>query len=183
MTTTSRRVVRAVLLLAIVGAWLLLAASRGRYFDPPRGTSRVDVDPRDLVVHDGDTVTHAGRELRFLAIDTPECGAPWFDGDQEPWAGLARSLVEQELARARRVTILRGGVEDQYGRELVHLLVDGRSLSALIAEVGLGYETVSSFGDSGFPDLAAEVVGKARSPLPFERPWRWRKAHRVRPRE
>lgn len=179
--TTSRRVARAVLLLLIVGAWLLLAAARGRYFDPPRAGS-VDVDSRALVVLDGDTVSHRGRELRFLAIDTPERAAPWFDGDQEPWAGRARAVVERALAGAERVTILRSGAEDARGRELVHLLVDGRSVSALIAEAGLGYETVSSFGDGGFPELAAEVVAKARRELPFERPWRWRRVHRIESR-
>lgn len=179
--TTLRRVLRALVLLLLAGGWLIVAAARGRYFDPPRA-GRLDVDPRALVALDGDTVSYRGRELRFLAIDTPERGAPWFDGDQEPWASRAKALVQQELAAATRVTILRSGIEDLYGRELVHLLVDGRPLSALIAEAGLGYETVSSFGDGGFPEIAARVVASSRHPLPFEHPWRWRRSHRIESR-
>src|SRR5690606_30080341 len=146
------RLSRTALLMALLLAWLVLAAARGRYFDPPR-VGREDVDPRAVVVLDGDTVLHEGRVLRFLAVDTPERGAPWFQGDQEPWAGRAKALVEQALGRARRATILRSGREDARGRELVHLLVDDEPVAVLLVQAGLAVETVSSFGDSDFPEI------------------------------
>ncbi|MCO5165190.1 MAG: thermonuclease family protein [Planctomycetes bacterium] len=177
--TRPRRLARALALLALLVGWLLLAAARGRYFDPPR-VGREEVDPRAIVVLDGDTVVHGGRLLRFLAVDTPECAAPWFDGDQEPWAGRARSFVEDALRGAHRATILRGGHPDVHGRDLVHVLVDDVPLAVLLVEAGLACETVSLYGDGGFPEIAALVVARAR-PVAFERPWTWRRLHRRPP--
>ncbi len=173
------RLARATLLVALVVGWLSLAAARGRYFDPPR-VGREDVDPRSIVVLDGDTILHEGRVLRFLAVDTPERAAPWFDGAQEPWASQASALVERALRGARRATILRSGREDGRGRELVHLLVDEEPVAVLLVEAGLAVETVSAFGDGDFPDIAARVI-RARRPVPFESPWTWRRAHRIEP--
>lgn len=172
----ARRIARAVTLLGLLVGWLLLAAARGRYFDPPR-VGREEVDPRAIVVLDGDTVVHEGRLLRFLAVDTPECAAPWFDGDQEPWAGRARALVEDALRGARQASILRSGRADARGRELVHVLVDDVPLAVLLVEAGLACETVGLYGDGGFPEIAAQVVARAR-PVDFEMPWTWRRAHR-----
>lgn len=178
--TLAARLARTALLLSLVAAWLLLAAARGRYFDPPR-PGREDVDPGAIVVLDGDTVLHQGRVLRFLAVDTPERAAPWFDGSQEPWASQARALVERALRGGRRATILRSGVEDARGRGLVHLLVDDQPVAVMLVEAGLAVETVSAFGDAGFPEIAARVV-RARRPVPFDSPWAWRRAHRIEPR-
>jgi endonuclease YncB( thermonuclease family) len=175
--TRRRRLARALLLLATIGAWLALAAARGGYFDPPR-RGAFEVRARDLVVLDGDTLLHEGREVRFLAVDTPERAAPWFDDTQEPWASRAKALVTRALRRARRVTVLLSGIEDVHGRRLGHVLVDDRPLAVLLVEAGLAYETVSRYGDSGYPEIAAEVVARARKDLPFEAPWRWRAAHR-----
>lgn len=173
------RLGRAVLLVLLVGGWLVLAAARGRYFDRPR-VGREDVDPRAIIVLDGDTVLHEGRVLRFLGVDTPERGAPWFAGDQEPWASRASQLVERALRGARRATILRSGREDARGRELVHLLVDDEPVALRLVEAGLAVETVSAFGDGDFPGIAARIV-RATRPVPFEDPWAWRRAHRIEP--
>lgn len=175
---TKRRAARALLLLIAIGGWLALAAARGGYFHPPSRRT-VEVRGRDLVVLDGDTVMFDGRELRLLAVDTPERAAPWFDGDQEPWASRAKALVTRALRRARRVTVLESGLEDIHGRRLGHLLVDGRAVAALLVEAGLAHETVSRYGDGGYPEIAAEVVARARRDLPFEAPWRWRARHRT----
>lgn len=173
------RVGRAALLVVVVVGWLVLAAARGRYFDPPR-VGREDIDPRAVVVLDGDTVLHEGRVLRFLGVDTPERAAPWFDGAQEPWATRASELVQRALDGARRATILRSGREDARGRELVHLLVDDEPVSVLLVEAGLAVETVSVFGDGDFPAIAGRIV-RAGRPVPFQSPWAWRRAHRVEP--
>lgn len=173
------RLARTALLLGLLVGWLVLAAARGRYFDPPRA-GREDVDPRTILVLDGDTLLHEGRVLRLLAVDAPERGAPWFSGDQEPWASRARALVEEALRAARRATILRSGREDARGRALVHLLVDDEPVAVMLVQAGLAVETVSAFGDAGFPEIARRVV-QARRPVPFEDPWAWRRAHRIEP--
>lgn len=175
-----RHAVRVLAFTALLFAWLALAAGRGGYFDPPRPAA-VDVQARDLTVLDGDTLLLDGRELRLLGADTPERAAPWFDADQEPWAGRARDLVLQALQRARRVTVLTSGSRDVHDRELAHVLIDGRALSVLLVEAGLAYETVSFYGHGGYPEIAAEVVTRARRPLPFDPPHRWRRQHRIEP--
>ena len=162
-------------------ATLLLgsAALRGGYGPTayPPGPRREVVAPEDLVVLDGDTFRLGSRTLRLLGADTPESAAPWFDGDQEPWASLATERVRLELARARRVELVGLGIRGVYERELVHVVVDGRPLAAILVEAGLAYPTVRRYGDLGFPDYALEIVRVARPP-PFEPPWRWRSAHR-----
>ena len=174
-------------MLALALAWVALAAWRGGYFrdDLPASSSAPLVSPhvervvsaRSLEVVDGDTFLLEGRELRLLGADTPEKGAPWFRGDQEPWASRAADFARDRLARAREVRLCTRGRRDPYERELAHLLVDGEPLAALLVEAGLAYPTVERFGEGGFPHLAAQVVARARPPV-FEEPWRWRKRHR-----
>jgi hypothetical protein len=71
---------------------------------------------------------------------------------------------------------------DMYDRLLVHVFVDGYPLSLKIVEAGLGYETVSVFGDNGFPEIAELILKSAKlhPDLPFENPYEWRKKYRIR---
>jgi endonuclease YncB( thermonuclease family) len=176
------RRLRLPLLALAAAAALLLAAVRGGYRPggTPAGPREESVDPRALAVVDGDTLLLDDRELRLLGADTPERGAPWFRGDQEPWASLAADRVRVELTRARRVTLLGHGERDAYGRELVHVLIDGRPLAEILVGARLAYPTVARFGHGGFPDLATQVVEAARAPA-FEAPWRWRARQRREP--
>ncbi len=163
-----------------VTLWVGLAALRGGYLAPAGAPPirREPLDPAAVVVLDGDTLATDGRIFRLLAVDTPERGAPWFDGDQEPWASLAKARTRHALDAAREVVLLSRGERDVHQRELVHVLVDGRPLAALLVADGLAYCTVARYGDSGFPELAEAALRAARPP-PFEPPWRWRARHRI----
>jgi endonuclease YncB( thermonuclease family) len=112
-----------------------------------------------------------------LGVDTPERAAPWFSGDQEPWASAASRLVDQAVAEAQHVELRGFGRRDLYGRELVHAFVDGRSVSLLLVRAGLAYPTVHRFGHGGFPELAERLVADARR-AEFDPPWDWRRSHR-----
>ncbi len=171
---------RALLLGLALPLWLGLAAWRGGYLEPggPPPVQRRRVQAWRVEVLDGDTVRIGGRTLRLLAVDTPECGAPWFDGDQEPHASRAADRVRRALREAEQVELLSRGRRGVHGRELVHLLVDGRSVAEILVAEGLAYPTVALYGDGGFPELAERVL-RAAQPPPFEAPWRWRRRHRV----
>jgi len=170
--------------LVAAAGWALLGAGRGGA--GPAGSAGLDgprresFRPDEVVVVDGDTLLVRGRELRFLGVDTPERGAPWFEGDQEPWASRASGLVRGALDRAGAVVVLSRGARDAYGRELVHVLAGEEPLALLLVEAGLAYPTVDRYGDGGFPELAARIRARARQPR-FEPPWRWRRAHRREP--
>jgi endonuclease YncB( thermonuclease family) len=135
-----------------------------------------------LEIEDGDTVVYRGRHMRFLGVDAPELRNPdlGFYTDQ-PYGREAKEYVRRRVREAKRVTYCEDG-EDYYGRLLVHIFVDGYPLSLLIVEAGLGYETVSVFGDNGFSHIAAMILeaSKLHEELPFENPYQWRRKNRVR---
>ncbi len=195
----ARRAVSLLLLSTACATWLLLAARRGGWPPPApaherpttpgiervaplrsattgarAGTPRVVTG--GVFVLDGDTVRIEGKDVRLLGADTPERAAPWFDGDQEPWAGRATAWTRGALSSARCVEWLPVGV-DERGRTLGHVWVDGRPLAALLVEAGLAYETVSRFGDGGRPDVARAITSVRRRRMDFDPPWRWRQRH------
>lgn len=190
----ARRAAPVLLLSLACGGSLTLAAARGGWPPPPppaqpapRPTG-ADLAPATSApgprvvrggVHvlDGDTLRIEGRDVRLLGADTPERAAPWFDGEQEPWASKATAWTRGALSGARCVEWLPVGV-DERGRTLGHVWVDGRPLAALLVEAGLAYETVSRFGDGGRPDVARAITSVRRRRLDFEPPWRWRQKHR-----
>ena len=69
---------------------------------------------------------------------------------------------------------------DRYNRRLAHVFIDGKLLSVRLLEHALAYETVSHYGDSGFPDLAQQILDASRgAPKPkFEEPYKWKRRHR-----
>ncbi len=157
--------------------WVGLAAMRGGLSASTPQEDRTSVDRATVEVLDGDTLRVGLRRYRLLGIDTPERAAPWFSGDQEPWASAASKLVGLTLGRAQSVELRSYGRRDLYGRELVHVFADGRSISLLLVRAGLAYPTVHRFGDGGFPELAERLVAEAR-PAAFQPPWAWRRTHR-----
>jgi hypothetical protein len=135
-----------------------------------------------LEIEDGDTVVYRGRHMRFLGVDTPEVQNPelgfWVE---QPYGIEAKEFTRRQIRQAGRVTYMKDGT-DRYDRLLVHLFVDGYPLSVIIVEAGLGYETVSVYGDNGFPEIAAMILeaAKLHPELPFENPYLWRGRNRAR---
>jgi endonuclease YncB( thermonuclease family) len=74
------------------------------------------------------------------------------------------------------VEILRATTVDPYGRTLAYVFLDGRNYSTMIIAARLAEETISQFGDNGFPKEAADVkaAAKAAGPMAFESPSRYR---------
>jgi len=144
------------------------------------GAQRVDVSLVEF--EDGDTFAYRGEVIRVLGIDTPETKheAVGILYDQ-PYGPAASESTRVWITRAGVVEIVRDG-PDRYGRRLAHVFVDGELLAERLLRHALAYETVSAFGDNGFPDLADRILATAAaSPKPpFQEPYQWRRKNQKR---
>jgi hypothetical protein len=84
----------------------------------------------------------------------------------------ARAFALGAFTVAGRIELLRASTVDPFGRTLAYLFIDGRNYSTMIVTARLAAESISQFGDNGFPKEAAEVLvaAKMQGPLPFEPP-------------
>jgi len=87
-----------------------------------------------------------------------------------------------DILRKARVIEYLPFQNDKYGRLLAHVFVDGELLSIHLIKAGLAYESISYYGDNGFPDLAERILKAAHeSPRPpFEMPYKWRRSHQIK---
>ncbi len=134
----------------------------------------------DIRFDDGDTFDYKGKPIRVLGIDTPEIAHPDMGVyESQSFGPTAADSTRAWVTRARSVEIVFDG-RDLYDRRLAHVFIDGELLACRLIREGLAYETVSHYGDSGYPDLAQKILDTARSsPTPlFEPPYQWKKKHR-----
>jgi micrococcal nuclease len=145
---------------------------------PRPSDTRGEVPQEFLQVDDGDTVLIRWSDkdeenVRILGIDAPETrhvehNLPY----AQPFGEEARAFALGAFAAAGRIDLLRAATVDPFGRTLAYLFIDGRNYSTMIVKARLAAESISHFGDNGFPKEAAEVMeaAKAQGPLPFEPP-------------
>jgi len=141
-------------------------------------STRTSVPVAAITVDDGDTIQirWSGQDtetVRLLGIDTPETRHPEHDLPYDQPFGLeARAFARGVMAQAGSVEILRAAMVDPYDRTLAYLFVDGRNYSLAVIEARLAVESVTPFGDNGFPREAAAVLAaaKAAGPVAFEPP-------------
>jgi endonuclease YncB( thermonuclease family) len=179
-----KRAVSLMIPVAVLAALLLVAESRlggpAGYKPVYRGAKYIDKSRIEF--DDGDTFMYRGKPLRILGVDCPETASPSVGIEEDqPFGRAAAESTKSWIERARIVEYVPDG-DDYYGRKLVHVFVDGELLSVKLIEAGLAYETVSHFGDNGFPDLAARILeAAAHSPKPrFMPPYKWRRKHQKR---
>jgi endonuclease YncB( thermonuclease family) len=176
MAVASRRCV--FVILAVVAA--LTAARCAETGAVYPGAKAVTLDRIEF--DDGDTFLLDGKPVRILGIDTPETASPGVGiMEDQPYGPEAAAFTEALLAGAARIELAFDG-RDTYGRRLAHVFVDGELLAVKLLERSLAYETVSHFGDNGFPDLADRILAAADAqPKPaFEEPYKWRRKHQHR---
>ena len=154
---------------------------------PRPSGEKVKVDPDTISVDDGDTVTIKWGDndeeiVRILGIDTPETQhiAHNIPIDQ-PYGREARAFAQGAFSTASEVQLLRCATLDPYKRTLGYLFINGKNYSLLVIKARLAEESVTAFGDNGFPEIAAEVkaAAKAAGPLPFESPNYFRRRMRT----
>jgi len=107
-------------------------------------TETVDV----LDVVDGDTILLTdGREVRYMGVNTPERGQPFYD---------EATQLNRDLVYGKSVTLHFGGRRtDRYGRTLAMVYVDGLWVSDSLVAAGLA--VVYGFSDNAefLPPLIA----------------------------
>jgi endonuclease YncB( thermonuclease family) len=166
---------------------------------PRPSGSRVPIDPQKLRIDDGDTVVIAWgandeETIRILGIDCPETRHPQHDIPYgQAFGEEARAFAMGAFGSAGKIELLRASMLDPYGRTLGYLFVNGKNYSVLVIQARLAEESVTRYGDNGFPAEAATVTAAAKEagPLPFESPGeyrvrmkgvtQWMKAHGVYP--
>ena len=181
------------LALSLLAPSLLDTAGAGQTAAPPaaQGTDRpvpkpqlrphakrVPVAPALVSVEDGDTITIRWRPndaeiVRILGIDAPETRNPEHNLPYaQAFGPEARAFGQGAFAAATRVELLRAATLDPFGRTLGYLFVNGHNYSVLIVKARLAEESVTRYGDNGFPAEAAAVAAAAvaAGPLPFEPP-------------
>ncbi len=147
---------------------------------------RVEVPIEKLRVDDGDTVDidwgpGDTETVRILGIDTPETQhVPHNIPYDQPFGREALGFARGVFAATEKVEVLRADMMDPYGRSLGYIFVDGQNYSVLVVRAALAAESVSHYGDNGFPAEAQAVIEAARDagPLPFEPPFEYRQRMR-----
>jgi endonuclease YncB( thermonuclease family) len=162
---------------------LVLISSLAAAQTPPKPQSRphgmrVALPAALLQLDDGDTVAIRWSDrdeeiVRILGIDAPETrhlehNLPY----AQPFGEEARAFARGAFAAADRIEVLRAATVDPFDRTLAYLFIDGRNYSTMIVRARLAAESITQFGDNGFPKEAAEVMeaAKVQGPLPFEPP-------------
>ena len=186
----SRRAVMAVLAGIAAASCLALLAASGAAQEDRKQTrqtkTKLAVAVQSVRVLDGDTVLldwgNGDLEtVRILGIDTPETqniehNLPY----DQPFGREAASFARGAFAVATQVEVLRAEQKDSYGRTLGYIFLNGKNYSELVVRAHLAAESVTHFGDNGFPAEAQAVVEAARAagPLPFEPPHEFRRRMR-----
>lgn len=145
-------------------------------------STRIQVDPALIAVDDGDTVAirwgPGDQEIvRILGIDTPETRHPEHNIPYtQPFGLEARAFAQGAFAAATQVELLRAATIDPFARTLGYFFLNGRNYSVLVIAARLADESVTFYGDNGFPGEAAAVLAaaKAAGPMPFEPPHQYR---------
>lgn len=160
-------------------------AKRSKAQTRPHG-ELVAVDVATVKVDDGDTVEIQWpggdtEKVRILGIDSPETRHDEHNIPQDqPYGKEARAFARGAFAAATQIELLRAGTVDPYDRTLAYVFINKKNYSLMIIGNRLAYETVSHYGDNGFPQEAAQVLEAARTVgrLPFDPPYVFRRQMR-----
>ena len=150
----------------------LLIPAHGHFQSPPAVPRQFNATV--VAIHDGDTISvRTAREtirIRLEGIDCPEY--------RQPYSSRAKRFVS-ELVHGKAVAV-EGRGEDQYGRLLARVRVDGVEVNETLVKNGLAWHYQRGEIDPAL--AAAERAARAsrvglwadKNPVP---PWLWRRDH------
>jgi endonuclease YncB( thermonuclease family) len=149
---------------------------------PRPHSTRIPVDLKLIEIDDGDTIQikwgpNDVEEVRILGIDCPETRHVQHDIPySQNFGEEAKAFARGTFATATKVELLRATMLDPYDRTLGYVFVNDKNYSVLVVEARLAEESITAFGDNGFPQEAAVVLASAKGagPLPFEPPYQYR---------
>jgi micrococcal nuclease len=149
---------------------------------PRPHSARLAIDSKQIEIDDGDTIQikwgpNDVEEVRILGIDCPETRHLQHDIPFSQIFGEdARAFARGTFAAATKVELLRASMLDPYDRTLGYVFVNDKNYSVMVLEARLAEESITAFGDNGFPQEAAVVLATAKGagPLPFEPPYQYR---------
>ncbi|MBB4123595.1 thermonuclease family protein [Martelella radicis] len=90
----------------------------------------------EISVYDGDTIKIGGQRMRLLDIDTPEISKPRCSYEEKA-GSEARDRLRELIGQAGTVEIIDSGTTDKYGRNLIHVEIDGRDAGKVLLNEGL----------------------------------------------
>lgn len=174
------------LILALAAGQLAPAQTHQDRKQQRAAKTRVEVPPDQVHVGDGDTFEIEWgpgdqETVRILGIDTPEVQyLPHNLPFDQPFGREASGFAKGAFAVAAEIELLRCDTKDPYGRTLAYVFLDGKNYSELIITARLAAESVSQYGDNGFPEEAKRILEAARAagPVPFEKPGDFRRRMR-----
>ena len=155
---------------------------------PRRAHAQISVPMELIEIDDGDTFCiwwpEGAETIRILGIDTAEVAHDFPKMDDQPYGPDARGFMQGVLAMANKIEIERADCLDKYDRTLAYVFMgDDQNYSVLVVEAHLAFETVTKYGDNGFPEYASEVLEASDAVvLPYleETPSNFRKRMRVK---
>ena len=118
-----------------------------------------------LSVNDGDTfkVEMGGekKSVRLLMIDTPEMN--YDKGQPMAFAEEAKAYTEKLLKEAKTIEVLldKGPSEDNYGRLLAYVYIDGKMLQESLLETGYGAIRYVNEPNNSLEEELREIQAKA----------------------
>lgn len=86
---------------------------------------------------DGDTVRARGETYRLANIDAPETGPRAECAAERALGRRSTARVRQLIGDASRVEARLVGRRDRYGREVAHIVIDGKDLGRVLISEGL----------------------------------------------
>jgi micrococcal nuclease len=142
----------------------------------------IRMDKSAIRPDDGDSFYYKDLTIRVLGIDTPEIIHKKHGIFEDQPYGREAAAMTKDILRNAKIVEYVPFQNDKYGRLLAHVFVNGELLSVHLIKAGLAYETVSYYGDNGFPEIAEKILEAAHESLrpPFEQPYKWRQRHQIR---
>lgn len=130
----------------------------------------VVLNKKYIEVLDGDTIKYKNKKYRFIGLDAPEL--------KQNYGEKAKNYVINSINKADKIFILIDSY-DFYDRILCHIIIDEEPLAYSMIKEKYAKETITKYGDNGFPTIASNIVylSKFQGRRPFVDPSVFRKTN------